>query len=278
MLTKNPELVLQLGWTNIASNLLAVPLCVLLAPAMTRFAMMRRSEVVPVALAAALAATTLTHAVPATLIQLVVFSILGLLLKAANLPRAPLLLGFVLGPGLESGLIRSGMIYGWAALARPGVLAILLLAATVISASAWARLQAGRPSREPDARLTLPVIALVGGVCALALWTATRLPTTAGGILYLAGSVGLGAAATSGVRAWRTGSPPSASLTPDYAILGLLLGAVIITGLVSLPLAAGAFVGSALVFGGHTSYRKAAVIALLTAFAVLGVQSLEQRT
>nr|QQZ52157.1 tripartite tricarboxylate transporter permease [Phenylobacterium glaciei] len=113
MLTRSPEFVFLMGWANIGSNLLALPLCFVFAPLMARFASLQRRAVVPVALAAALAATALTDAGALTVIQLAVFSGLGLLLKSANLPRAPLVLGYVLGPGLESGLIRSAEVYGW---------------------------------------------------------------------------------------------------------------------------------------------------------------------
>ncbi|MDO8379094.1 tripartite tricarboxylate transporter permease [Phenylobacterium sp.] len=276
MLAKTPEFVFQLGWTNIASNLLAVPLCLVMAPAMARFAMLRRSEVVPVALAAALAATALTQAAPATLFQLVVFSGLGLLFKAANLPRAPLLLGFVLGPGLESGLIRSDMIYGWSALIRPGVLVILGLSATIVAASSWTRLRAGSRTREPGAPLSLPAVALTGVLSASAIWVATTLPATAAGILYLSGGVGVITAAACAVRFWRERESASTPAAPDGAILMLLLGAVAITGLVSLPLGVGAFVCSALVIRGGVSYRKAILIALLTTCAVLGLQTLQR--
>lgn len=275
MLTKNPDLVFQLAWTNVAANLLAVPICLMMAPAMARFATLRRSEVVPVALGAALAATALTHASPATLIQLIVFSALGLLFKAANLPRAPLLLGFVLGPGLESGLIKSNMIYGWSALARPGVLAILTVAAMIVAASFWTRLRSGSRGPEVGTRLTMPVLGVVGALSASAVGAATALPATAAGILYLAGGAGLTTAGISAVGFWKQRASASRPQQPDFLILGLFLGAVAITGLVSLPLGVGAFVCSALVIGGGVSYRKAILIALLTAGAVLALESLQ---
>ncbi|MDO8801740.1 tripartite tricarboxylate transporter permease [Phenylobacterium sp.] len=273
MLTKTPEFVFLLGWSNIASNLLAVPLCLLLAPAMSRFANLRRDQVVPVALAAALAATALTQPGVSAMAQLVVFSALGLLLKGSNVPRAPLLLGFVLGPGIELGLIRSSMVYGWSAFARPGVLIILGLAAAIILATSWSR--PGLSAKETGARLTPVAIGLIALASALAVGFATTLPTTAGGILYVAGGLGLVSTALAVVRVWPHWTHAPWAEAPDGPILALFVGALVIGGLISLPLAAGVLVCAALMLRGRVGYPKAALVALLTAGAVLGLERLQ---
>lgn len=276
LLTKDPQFVFLLGWTNIASNLLAVPLCLALAPAMARFASLRRGQVVPVALAAALAATSLTQPGVSTLMQLVIFSALGLLLKGANVARAPLLLGFVLAPGLELGLGRSSMVYGWSALSRPGVLVILALAAAIILAAAWFRRRSQHPTeKETGVRLTPVAIALTvaAGIVAVAL--ATTLPPAAAGMLYMAGGLGVISSALAAVRIWpHLNAAPSAE-APDGRILALFLGAIAVTGMLSLPLGVGAFVSSALLIRGGVGYRKAGVIALLTTGAVLALENLK---
>ncbi|WP_340644188.1 tripartite tricarboxylate transporter permease [Phenylobacterium sp.] len=276
MLAKAPEFVFLLGWSNIASNLLAVPICLALAPAMARFASLRRDQVVPVALAAALAATALTQPGMSALIQLVAFSALGLLLKGANVARAPLLLGFVLTPGLELSLVRSSMVYGWNALSRPGVLIILGLAAIIILAAAWTRRRPGRPTeRETGARLTPAAIVLTAGASALAVGLATTLPSTAAGMLYVAGGLGLVSAALAAARVWPHWKAAPRAETPDGPTLALFAAALGVAGLISLPLAAGALVCSALVLKARVGYLKAALAAVLTAGVVLGLEMLQ---
>ncbi|MFD3263065.1 tripartite tricarboxylate transporter permease [Phenylobacterium ferrooxidans] len=275
MLTKAPEFIFLLGWSNIASNLLAVPLCLLLAPAMARFASLRREQVTPVALAAALAATALTQPGVSTVAQLLVFSALGLLLKSANLPRAPLLLGFVLGPGLELGLTRSAMIYGWSALARPGVLIILGLAAAVILGSAWTRFRSGPGAREVGTRLTPHAIAVIALLAALALWQATTFAAPAAGMVYVAGGLALSAAALAALRVWPHRAVTPWPDAPDAPMLALFVAALGVTGLISLPLAAGAMVCLALVLRAGVGYRKAALVAGLTVGAILALERLQ---
>ncbi|WP_421932513.1 tripartite tricarboxylate transporter permease [Phenylobacterium sp.] len=274
MLTKTPEFVFLLGWSNILSNLLAAPLCLLLAPAMARFATIRRAQVVPLALAAAMAATVLTGHGISTLAQLALFSGLGLLLKGANLPRAPLLLGFVLGPGLESGLVRSGMVYGWQALTRPGVLIILALAAAIIFASSRARREPAAHGREAGTTLLTPAMCLVGGLCVLALATAVTLPPTASAILYVAAGIGLAATAVTALRYWPHRAAATAPAASDRLILTLFLGALAVTAAINLPVGVAALVFAALVTRGGVGYVSAGLIALAAAGAALGLETL----
>ena len=56
-----------------------------------------------------------------------VFGILGYCMKALDYNRPALLLGFVLGPTMETYLHISLQAYGYAFLLRPGVLVILIL-------------------------------------------------------------------------------------------------------------------------------------------------------
>ncbi|WP_310541195.1 tripartite tricarboxylate transporter permease [Phenylobacterium sp.] len=276
MLTKTPEFVFLLGWTNIASNLLAVPLCLALAPAMARFATVRRDQVVPVALAAALAATSLTQPGLSALVQLVAFSGLGLLLKGANIARAPLLLGFVLAPGLELGLVRSSMVYGWDALTRPGVLVILGLATAIFLMAGWTRLRAARPAeRETGTRLTPAAIALTGAASVSALGVATTLAPMAGGVIQVAGGIGLFSAALAALRVWPHWTTAPRAEAPDGPTLALFAVALIIAWLVSLPLAAGALVCAALVLRAGVGYLTAAITAALSAAAILGLEMLQ---
>src|SRR6185312_13989087 len=59
-------------------------------------------------------------------------SLLGVLLLLAGLPRAPFVLGFVMGPIVERALGRTVEIFGFDALARPGVIVLGVLLIVVL--------------------------------------------------------------------------------------------------------------------------------------------------
>lgn len=274
LLSHNPLFLFQLGWSNILANLLALPACLLVTPLLARISQVRREQVIPLALAAALTATVLTDPGWPTLGQILVFSALGILLKAANLPRAPLLLGFVLGPGLESGLMRSAMVYGWEGLTRPGVLIILALALVAILVSARARLRLGTES-EDEATSVLPLACgLVGAVCLLALIQATALPPTAAGILVLAGSVGLATSLVTLWRFWPARSTARAARGPDRILAGLTLGGLGLAGLIALPAAIGLLVAAATRYWARLGWMPALIGALACAAAAAGLEQL----
>jgi putative tricarboxylic transport membrane protein len=141
LLTRDPGFVYVLGWTVVLANLIAAPACLIAAPWLVRFAVLSRQKIVPFGLVAALVAALLVNPGLSSVLQIVIFGLLGLALSATRLPRAPFLLGLVLGPLLESSLFKTGIIFGYAALLRPGVLAILAIALVII---VWApRARAG---------------------------------------------------------------------------------------------------------------------------------------
>lgn len=274
LLSHNPLFLFELGWSNILANLLALPACLLVTPMLARISRVRREQVIPLALAAALTATVLTDPGWPTLGQILVFSILGILLKVANLPRAPLLLGFVLGPGLESGLMRSAMVYGWQGLTRPGVLIILALALVAILVSARARLRLGTETEDTATRALPLACGLVGAVCLMALVQAMVLPPIAAGILVFAGSIGL---ATSLVTLWRfwpgRTSAPSAS-GPDRLLTGMTLGGLGLAGLIALPAAIGLLVATATRYWARLGWMPSLIGALACAAAAAGLEQL----
>lgn len=127
LVATDPGFISAMGWVVLLANLVAVPVCLLLSPSMTRFAAVNRDSVVPVALVASVTAALVVSASIETLVQIVVLGALGVALHRADWPRAPFVLGFVIGPVLESALSRTVQIFGFAALERPGVVTILLV-------------------------------------------------------------------------------------------------------------------------------------------------------
>ena len=53
---------------------------------------------------------------------LLLLGLLGYVLSALAWPRAPLILGFVLGPLIERRVLLSNSVYGWRWVLRPSVL------------------------------------------------------------------------------------------------------------------------------------------------------------
>jgi TctA family transporter len=273
LLTSRPEFIFLMGWSNVLSNLIAVPICLVLAPAMARFSTLRRELVIPVALAAALTATVLTAPGPAVLIQLALFTALGLLLKAADLPRAPLLLGFVLGPGLESGLVRSAMVYGWPALQRPGVLILIGLAALILILS-LRRPPPDQVEREKGVGVMLPPVAGLIGLLSLgAVLVGLRLSLSAAMILYLGAAIALIAGGVTVMRLMRRKGMAEPVEAPDWTGL-LLFGGALAMSAISLPAAAAIFVTLGLAVRAGLGYARAGAVGLAVALAVTGLETL----
>ena len=188
--TVQPGFVEAMAWTIMLANVLAVPFCLALTPSMTRFAALRRELVLPFAVLAAVLAVLATDLRLATLLELAGFGLLGVGLLLAGWPRAPFVLGFVMGPLLESTLSRAITVYGWSLFERSGVQLLLLLALVVI----WL---AQRKLRRADRRLpagsgpvywlSLPLLLLL----LAALYLALQLPRLAALLPLLACGIGL---------------------------------------------------------------------------------------
>ena len=124
LMTTRLETAMTFGWTVILANLLTVPLFLAVVPFLIRWTTLRPASIAPFALVAvvtaALGSATGSFALP----QFAAGGALGVALYLAGMPRAPFLLGFVLGPMVETSLAKTLQIFGPSALLRPGVLLI----------------------------------------------------------------------------------------------------------------------------------------------------------
>lgn len=272
MLTNDPGFIYLIGVTIVVANVIAAPICIALAPTMTRLASIKGEAIAPVALAGAVSAAALTSPGLDTLALIAVFSVIGVLLKFADLPRSPMLLGFVLGPNLESGIVRSMMIQGWSVFSRPGVLILLAIAGAILTYALVSR--ANRrlvPTSEPIPRIQAVALGMSSlifvGVSAL-LGSA---PLTARVLPSLAALTGLGAVCLCGWRLWAARHRLERN---PFIIRGLLtaLFALMLIGaaVVDLPLAAAIFAGAALILTARASIG-AALITSAALWACLGV-------
>lgn len=170
MLRVQPELPAAVAVTIGAANLLGVALCLLFAPLLLQLARLPRRGIAIVSLCGALIATYYTAPNAATVWQMLGFGIFGLLLIRAGIARAPFLLGFIIGPVLESALQRSTILYGWEALLRPGVLILLGLTAALVLGSRLTRRQ-GTAQAAPTYGVSRAAIAPLGLAAAAAIVT-----------------------------------------------------------------------------------------------------------
>jgi len=135
-------LVFALVWLIVLGNVLAVALALLGSGWLVRIAEVRASRLVPPLLLLVFVGAFAQRQIVADVFIVALMGALGLVLVRYRWPRAPLLLGVVLGPLVENRFFLSMDAYGTQWLLRPGVL--LLLA--ILAAGMIVRRRTVRPS------------------------------------------------------------------------------------------------------------------------------------
>jgi putative tricarboxylic transport membrane protein len=242
----DPGFILSLGWIILFANLMALPVCFGFAPYMLSIARIRRTVVVPIALTFATAAVFMTAPGVVTLVELAVFGAMGTLFALAGWPRAPFVLGFVIGPIFESALARTVSIWGTSALWRPGVLVLTAIAILVIFAGRRARRQPRTSAALPDLRFPILLAAAIGVLLmAAAAWAILRFPGTAA-VAPLA-AAGIGTAAAVALTARMTANPAGISQETvpilDRRALLLFTASLAMAGIFGIGFAAAILVG-----------------------------------
>jgi hypothetical protein len=154
-------LVFSLVWcTVIASAMGALLGCVSLGW-VAGLAALRPARLFPVILTFVLVGTVGERHSSADLLILMVLGGLGYALAVLRWPRAPLMLGFVLGPLIEERVLVSNAIYGWSWVLRPTVLALaaMALGMLAIGLRAARRGRAGRRATRGGSAGDLPMSA-----------------------------------------------------------------------------------------------------------------------
>src|SRR5581483_7898557 len=129
MLTTHIDVTFSMIWTIIVANLIAVGVCLFLLQPLAKLAQLRNSLLIPFILFLVyLGAYTASNSL-ADLITMLCFGVFGSLMMLFNWPRPPLVLGVVLGDIFERNLFISTTRYGLDWLARPGVIAFMILIA-----------------------------------------------------------------------------------------------------------------------------------------------------
>lgn len=163
MLGADLALTYLLGGAVIAANLVAIPLFFAAVPWIVRFSAVRREMVAPFAIVIGVTACLIHEPSLMTHFQLVFATALGLTLKAANWPRAPFILGFVVGDLLETSSYQTAVIWGWSAAARPMTIVLALALAAWLAYLLVRRRRSGTVSVvHPDKRGAMLPIGIFG--------------------------------------------------------------------------------------------------------------------
>ncbi len=127
MLSQHLPVVFALAWTMAIANVIGAFLAMIFAKQMARLAFLRTSMLIPIILVFVALGSFTTSSSMGDLMVTLVFGFLGYFMKVYGFPKAPLVLGLVLGRIAEGNFNLSYDLYGLSFLLRPMTLIILLL-------------------------------------------------------------------------------------------------------------------------------------------------------
>jgi len=133
MLTSQLNLTFAVIWTLVIANVLATAICMLFAKPIAKVCFLPFYAIVPPIVAFIVIGAFAANFHSYDLTALMLFSLLGFFMRRHGWPRAPLVLGVVLGDKMELYLWLSYTRYGFEWLTRPTVIVlILLLVASIV--------------------------------------------------------------------------------------------------------------------------------------------------
>ena len=127
MLTKNLDVTYSLVWSVAIANVLGAGTCFLFANQFAKLALVRAGILVPTVLAVTYVGAFQGSRAWGDLYALLIFGVLGWIMKRFKWPRPPLILGFVLGGLIERYMFISVERYAWEWLAHPIVVVVLFI-------------------------------------------------------------------------------------------------------------------------------------------------------
>jgi len=127
------DITYTLIWSLALANVVGAGICFLSANPLARIATLRAGILVPTVFAVCFVGAYQGSLSFGDLVVLVVFGLLGWIMKQYGWARAPLILGFILGKLIEKYLFISVGRYQFEWLQRPGVVAIFTVTAVVLA-------------------------------------------------------------------------------------------------------------------------------------------------
>ena len=141
MVKKNLDIVYSVVWIQGISGVIGTLVGFVLAAQLAKLAEVRYSLMVPIIFIFVLMGAFSVNRDPIDLLVVVVFGIIGYLMRRFGYPRPAMILGLVLGGLMETYLYRSMASYGFSWLARPSVIVLLSLATISFLLTMRARLK-----------------------------------------------------------------------------------------------------------------------------------------
>jgi TctA family transporter len=133
MLTEHVDMVFLIVWSVAIANLLAAAVCYMLTDKLALITQIPNGILAPIVLSVVVAGTLYSEGSLGGLVLLLLFGLLGWVMKRLTWPRPALLLAFILCPIIERFYFQSTMMYDNAWLARPAVIGILVAAVGIIA-------------------------------------------------------------------------------------------------------------------------------------------------
>ena len=133
MLTKHLAVTYSMVWTLVIANVIAVLLCLAFLNQLAKVTLIPGSLIVPFVLMLVFVGSYTANNHIADLLVTVGFGAFGYLMMRFGWPRAPLVLGFVLGKLAETYLFISMSRYGFGWLTQPLVMVLIALTVLVIA-------------------------------------------------------------------------------------------------------------------------------------------------
>ncbi len=137
MVSQNPDLMYLIVWSVALASIAGAVICFFIAPYVARLTRIPFAIIAaPLLLIMVLGAQKSTGTM-GDLYLLFGLGLLGWMMKHAEWPRAPALVGFVLAGPMEQYFWLSNQLHGWSWLTRPGVLIIASVIVIPLAIAAW---------------------------------------------------------------------------------------------------------------------------------------------
>ena len=127
MVNKNLGLTYTMVWSLVIANIFAGAMCFMASGQLAKVATMRWTLIMPVVMSIVVVGAFQSSGQWGDLYLLLLFGIVGWVMKHEGWPRPPLILGFVLGDLIERYMFISNMRYGASWLLDPTVMVLLFL-------------------------------------------------------------------------------------------------------------------------------------------------------
>jgi len=148
MITKHLDMVWGMVWVMVIANIFGAVTLYPLSRYMGKLVYIRGSVLIPAIMVLASVGAYLIRGFWQDVVLALIFGFLGYGMKRFNYPRAPLILGFILGELAEDYLHKSLGVWGFSFLKRPVVLILLGMVILSLSFTIWKSYQEKRAKRE----------------------------------------------------------------------------------------------------------------------------------